>query len=107
MVADLNPARGGACLLDDACGLMSEHDRHWIAQGSFDDLEIGVAKARGADFYEHVGRLQLGERYGFDRHRRLRGMQHRGSVAQGHQATALPSAASASSISAELISHSL
>ena len=72
MVADLNAARGGADLLDDAGGLVPEHDRHRIAQRSLDHFEIGVAEPGGADPHQHVGRLQRRRRDRFDRHRRLR-----------------------------------
>ena len=73
-----------------------------------DDLEVGVAKSGGAHPHQYVGGLQRRGGDGFDRQRRLRRMQHRGAIAQRHQATALPaSAASAASRSAEVISHSL
>ncbi len=108
MVADFCAARGRADPFDDAGGLVPEDDRHWIAQRSFDHVEIGMAKAGRTDSNQHIGRLQVRRRDGFDRHRRLHGMQHRGPIPEGHQATALPeSAAKAWSISAEVISHSL
>src|SRR4029450_4023000 len=47
-----------ADLLDDPCCLMTEHDRHRVAQGALDHLEIGVAEPCSSDANQHVGRSE-------------------------------------------------
>jgi len=42
MVADGDAVCRGTDRLDDAGGLVAEHNRHRIAQLAFDDFEIGV-----------------------------------------------------------------
>src|ERR1051325_10245048 len=54
MVAYGNPARRWSDRLDDAGGLVAEHDRHRVAQRAGNDFEIGVAESGRPDPPQHV-----------------------------------------------------
>ena len=84
VIADIYAARGSANLLDDPGRLVPEHNRHGIAQRSLNHFQIGVAKSGRTDPHQHVVRFQSHCRDRLDRHRRLRGMQHRGAILQSH-----------------------
>jgi hypothetical protein len=54
MVARLDRFHCRAHLFDHAGGLVTQHDRHGVAQRPVDDLEIGVTKAGGANADQHI-----------------------------------------------------
>jgi hypothetical protein len=45
----------GADILDYACGLVTKHDRHGIAESAINDFEICMAKSRRPHSHQHVG----------------------------------------------------
>lgn len=57
MIASLDAAGGCTDLLDDAGGLVPEHDRQGIPQRPLDHFQIGVTKPRRPDPNQHVVRL--------------------------------------------------
>src|SRR5215467_6593943 len=84
VIALFQPPHGGTHLLDHACGFMTEHDRHRIAQRAVDHFEVGVTKPRGVHAHQHV---RWRDRRGGDRldlQRAVRTMQHGRPGVEGH-----------------------
>jgi hypothetical protein len=81
-LADLGDCRSD--LLDDASGLVPEHDRHGIAQRAVDHFQIGVAETGGAHAHQHVRRAERCGADLLDRQRRAGLVQHRGAIGQAH-----------------------
>jgi len=63
---------------------MAEDDRHRVAQGAFDYLEVGVTKAGRFDPDQHVARREIGGFHGFNRKHRLRRVKDRGLIGKWH-----------------------
>jgi hypothetical protein len=71
-------------LLDNAGGLMTQNNRHGIAQNAIDDFKVGVTQSHGLDTYQNVISLKLSGLNCFDHKRRSWRVQNRGLVFERH-----------------------
>src|SRR5690606_39214763 len=76
MVADVHSPDLFSDGFDDACTLVSEHDRHRVAEAAFDDLEVGVAESARAIPDQDVGGSEAVEGDVFDSQRLADAMKY-------------------------------
>jgi HAMP domain-containing protein len=77
-VAGLHVGHVLADRLDDAGGLVAEHDRHGRRVRALDEVQVAVAQPGGRGADQHLAAARLLDRHVLDRHRLARRVQHGG-----------------------------